>query len=84
MARLPRKKTHGKRLGHMTTFDSKSVVITGGSGPLSKDIVHYLLKETHVRRTAIYSRNELKQFHMKSMFRVGSRRIDGKENSPCF
>lgn len=53
----------------MTTFDSKSVLITGGSGSLGKAMVHYLLEETHVRRIAIYSRDELKQFHMKSEFK---------------
>ena len=52
----------------MTTFDSKSVLITGGSGSLGKAMVRYLLEETHVRRIAIYSRDELKQFHMKSEF----------------
>ena len=53
----------------MTTFDSKSVLITGGSGSLGKAMVHYLLEETQVRRIAIYSRDELKQFHMKSEFK---------------
>jgi UDP-N-acetylglucosamine 4,6-dehydratase len=52
----------------MTTFDSKSVLITGGSGSLGKAMVRYLLEETQVRRIAIYSRDELKQFHMKSEF----------------
>jgi UDP-N-acetylglucosamine 4,6-dehydratase len=31
-------------------------------------MVRYLLEETQVRRIAIYSRDELKQFHMKSEF----------------
>jgi len=52
----------------MTTFDSKCVLITGGSGSLGKAMVRYLLEETQVRRIAIYSRDELKQFHMKSEF----------------
>lgn len=57
----------------MTTFDSKSVLITGGSGSLGKAMVRYLLEETQVRRIAIYSRDELKQFHMKSEFKDDSR-----------
>jgi UDP-N-acetylglucosamine 4,6-dehydratase len=57
----------------MSTFDSKSVLITGGSGSLGKAMVRYLLEETHVRRIAIYSRDELKQFHMKSEFQDDSR-----------
>jgi UDP-N-acetylglucosamine 4,6-dehydratase len=52
----------------MSSFDSKSVLITGGSGSLGKAMVRYLLEETQVRRVAIYSRDELKQFHMKSEF----------------
>jgi UDP-N-acetylglucosamine 4,6-dehydratase len=57
----------------MTTFDSKSVLITGGSGSLGKAMVRYLLEETQVRRIAIYSRDELKQFHMKSEFQDDAR-----------
>ena len=52
----------------MSIFDSKSVLITGGSGSLGKALVRKLLGETDVRRIAIYSRDELKQFHMRSEF----------------
>lgn len=57
----------------MTIFDSKSVLITGGSGSLGKALVRYLLNQTKVRRIAIYSRDELKQFHMRSEFNDDSR-----------
>jgi UDP-N-acetylglucosamine 4,6-dehydratase len=57
----------------MSSFDSKSVLITGGSGSLGKAMVRYLLEETQIRRIAIYSRDELKQFHMKSEFKNDSR-----------
>ena len=57
----------------MSSFDSKSVLITGGSGSLGKSMVRYLLEETTVRRIAIYSRDELKQFHMKAEFKDNSR-----------
>ena len=57
----------------MKTFDSKSVLITGGSGSLGKAIVRFLLDETAVRRIAIYSRDELKQSHMRSDFEDDSR-----------
>ena len=57
----------------MSIFDSKSVLITGGSGSLGKALVRQLLDETDVRRIAIYSRDELKQFHMRSEFEDDSR-----------
>jgi UDP-N-acetylglucosamine 4,6-dehydratase len=52
----------------MAFFDSTSILITGGSGSLGKALAHFLLNETNVRRVAIFSRDELKQFHMKSEF----------------
>jgi UDP-N-acetylglucosamine 4,6-dehydratase len=57
----------------MSIFDSKSVLITGGSGSLGKALVRQLLDKTDVRRIAIYSRDELKQFHMRSEFEDNSR-----------
>ncbi len=57
----------------MSIFDSKSVLITGGSGSLGKALVRQLLDETDVRRIAIYSRDELKQFHMRSEFEDNAR-----------
>jgi UDP-N-acetylglucosamine 4,6-dehydratase len=57
----------------MSIFDSKSILITGGSGSLGKALVRQLLDETDVRRIAIYSRDELKQFHMRSEFEDDSR-----------
>jgi UDP-N-acetylglucosamine 4,6-dehydratase/5-epimerase len=57
----------------MSIFDSKSILITGGSGSLGKALVHRLLDNTDVRRIAIYSRDELKQFHMRTEFKDDSR-----------
>ena len=57
----------------MSIFDSKSLLITGGSGSLGEALVRQLLDETDVRRIAIYSRDELKQFHMRSEFEDNSR-----------
>ena len=57
----------------MSIFDSKSLLITGGSGSLGKALVRQLLDATDVRRIAIYSRDELKQFHMRSEFEDNSR-----------
>lgn len=52
----------------MAIFDDSSILITGGTGSLGKALVKFLLEETNVRRIAIYSRDELKQFHMRSLF----------------
>ena len=57
----------------MSIFDSKSILITGGSGSLGKALVRRLLDNTDVRRIAIFSRDELKQFHMRSEFKDNSR-----------
>ena len=52
----------------MSEIDGSSVLITGGSGSLEKSLVEHLLKNTSARRIAIYSRDELKQFQLKSYF----------------
>lgn len=57
----------------MSIFDSKSILITGGSGSLGKALVRQLLDNTDVRRIAIYSRDELKQFHMRTEFEDDTR-----------
>lgn len=49
----------------MSQLDGTSVLITGGTGSLGKSLVEYLLKETKVRRIAIFSRDELKQQHLR-------------------
>lgn len=49
----------------MSELDGSSVLITGGTGSLGKALVEYLLKETKVRRIAIFSRDELKQQHLR-------------------
>ena len=52
----------------MSQLDGTSVLITGGTGSLGKALVEYLLKETKVRRIAIFSRDELKQQHLRIEF----------------
>ena len=57
----------------MSQFDGASVLITGGTGSLGKSLVEYLLKETQVRRIAIFSRDELKQQHLRIQFKDNPR-----------
>jgi UDP-N-acetylglucosamine 4,6-dehydratase len=57
----------------MSQLDGSSVLITGGTGSLGKSLVEYLLKETKVRRIAIFSRDELKQQHLRLQFQDNPR-----------
>ena len=52
----------------MSQLDGASVLITGGNGSLGKSLVEYLLHKTKVRRIAIFSRDELKQQHLRIHF----------------
>jgi UDP-N-acetylglucosamine 4,6-dehydratase/5-epimerase len=53
----------------MSYLDGSSVLITGGTGSLGKALVSHLLETTKVRRVAIFSRDELKQFEMRAQFK---------------
>jgi UDP-N-acetylglucosamine 4,6-dehydratase len=52
----------------MSQFDGASILITGGTGSLGMSLISYLLEETNVRRIAIFSRDELKQQRLRSVF----------------
>jgi UDP-N-acetylglucosamine 4,6-dehydratase len=52
----------------MSRLDGSSVLITGGTGSLGKALVRHLLTQGKVRRIAIFSRDELKQLHMRTEF----------------
>jgi UDP-N-acetylglucosamine 4,6-dehydratase len=52
----------------MSYLDGASVLITGGTGSLGRSLVDYLLKNTKVRRIAIFSRDELKQQQLRMHF----------------
>jgi UDP-N-acetylglucosamine 4,6-dehydratase len=52
----------------MSILDGTSVLITGGTGSLGNALVTKLLDETKVRRIAIFSRDELKQSHLRNIY----------------
>jgi len=52
----------------VSQMDDASILITGGTGSLGKALIEHLLKETKVRRIAIYSRDELKQSALKNIY----------------
>lgn len=50
-------------------FKNKVLLITGGTGSFGKAFVKYLLKErVPLKKIIIFSRDELKQFHMSKVF----------------
>ncbi|WP_028129287.1 UDP-N-acetylglucosamine 4,6-dehydratase (inverting) [Selenomonas sp. AE3005] len=53
-------------------FDSKTILITGGTGSFGKKFVSMLLEKYDPKKVIIYSRDELKQFEMQQKF-----------NAPC-
>lgn len=48
----------------MTTFDGKSILVTGGTGSFGKAFVKYVLEHHNAKRLVVFSRDELKQFEM--------------------
>lgn len=53
-------------------FNSKSILITGGTGSFGKKFIEILLERYKPQRVIVYSRDELKQFEMAQSF-----------NQPC-
>lgn len=53
----------------MSFFNDSSILITGGTGSLGKAVIEELLAKTKVKRIAIYSRDELKQFDLRNYFK---------------
>ena len=53
----------------MSVLDGASILITGGTGTLGKSLVASLLKESNIRRIAIFSRDELKQHDLRIHFK---------------
>ncbi|MFH0902507.1 MAG: UDP-N-acetylglucosamine 4,6-dehydratase (inverting) [Pseudomonadota bacterium] len=45
-------------------FESKAVLITGGTGSLGRTLCRLLLAESKVRKVVVYSRDELKQYEL--------------------
>lgn len=56
-------------------FHNKTILITGGTGSFGQKCVEILLKEYHPKKIIIYSRDELKQFHMQEKFNHPSLRF---------
>ena len=52
-------------------FNNKIVLITGGTGSFGKEFVKIILKKyKNIKKLIIFSRDELKQFHMANMYPI--------------
>ena len=52
----------------MNSTQRKSVLVTGGTGSFGKEFIRSLLRSKMVESVTVFSRDELKQFEMKSEF----------------
>jgi UDP-N-acetylglucosamine 4,6-dehydratase/5-epimerase len=56
------------RIAHITMFNGKSILITGGTGSFGRKYVRTLLDRYQPRRVIVFSRDELKQYEMQQQF----------------
>jgi UDP-N-acetylglucosamine 4,6-dehydratase len=52
----------------MSELQDASILVTGGTGSFGKAFIRHALDHLHPRRIAVLSRDELKQFEMRSAF----------------
>ena len=52
----------------LNSTQRKSVLVTGGTGSFGKEFIRSLLRSKMVDSITVFSRDELKQFEMKSEF----------------
>ena len=57
----------------MSLLDNSSILITGGTGSLGKALLHEILSTTTAKRVVVFSRDELKQYNLRSEFKDDSR-----------
>ena len=57
----------------MDFFKNKTILVTGGTGSFGKAFISDLLKNSDPKKVIVFSRDELKQFEMKSQFGEDSR-----------
>ena len=48
---------------------NKTVLVTGGTGSFGKNCINRLLRDNHVNKVIVFSRDELKQFEMQSVLK---------------
>ncbi len=45
-------------------FDNKTILVTGGTGSFGKSFIKFLLDNKDIKKVIVFSRDELKQYHM--------------------
>ena len=53
----------------MSILEGSSILITGGTGSFGKAFIARLLKDVKPRRVVVYSRDELKQYEVRHLFK---------------
>lgn len=53
----------------MATLKNKTILITGGTGSFGKKFIDIILKKDKPKKIIIFSRDELKQYHMKAQLK---------------
>ena len=53
----------------MSLLDKKTILITGGTGSFGKKFIEIVLKKYKPKKIIIFSRDELKQYLMKSQLK---------------
>lgn len=56
-------------------WKNKMVLVTGGTGSFGKKFIQILLKEYSIKRLVVYSRDELKQEEMRTMYGFNDKRL---------
>ena len=49
-----------------STFNNKTVLVTGGTGSFGKTFIKTILNKANPKKIIIYSRDELKQYEMQT------------------
>ncbi len=49
----------------MDFLKNKTILVTGGTGSFGKSFIKFLLKNSEIKKIIVFSRDELKQFHMQ-------------------
>ncbi len=57
----------------MSLLEGSSILVTGGTGSFGKAFITRLLNDVNPRRVVIFSRDELKQYEARQMFKDDSR-----------
>ena len=53
----------------MRSFANKTILVTGGTGSFGKKFIEIALKKLNPKKIIIFSRDELKQYIMKSQYK---------------